>query len=698
MLARVLARTTRGIGLSLSLLVLGCDGGTTAPDVPVAQVDITGVPSDNVVLVGGTVQLVATPRDAGGAPLVRGVTWTSTDAAIARVSASGSVTAVAPGIAVITAAAGEQRAAVAVDVRVPLAVPAAGSGAAVTTPFFGNALRLTVPAGASGLAALTVGRGLVVTNDPRLLTNTAFSLGPAGVTFTSPIAAEVSVNLADIPATKRPGLRLFRVETGLGAEPVSGSSVDLTRSVVLAPLTRTGTYLVVVPGDAALLAATEGSTRRVPVGTAVPGVAVQARDAAGNPVPGLGVVFSVQGGVGRITGDTVTLTGTDGIARLPGEWIAGPGKGLYRLLARVVGAPLAVPFEATAFAPATAVKIRSAPTTGRSGVRFTDPFVVELVDTFGDRAEVTQQVTISLVGSGGVLSGTTTELAVLGGAIFQGQQINGPGTFRVVASSAGLAADTSAPIAVTQEINAVAVITEPAGAVSGLPFTTQPVVELRDHAGIRIAGGSAEVTAQLLGTGVLFGARTVAAVNGRATFTNLAIEGAGTSQLAFSSGFATNGVSRDVVTAPAPPGVRLLIGASPVRDATVGLSFGVPLTVDLANRGSANVGALDVTITWDPARFDYDTQFTGPWRDSTNVEGPITVDASEAAAGRLRFTGAVPNATTASFQLGLVIFRTRPTSTTVESTIGAAVGQARNAAGVDVPVRVLPLTVRIFGQ
>ncbi len=688
-------RTLHAILVLSGTLVGGCDGGSTAPEVPVARVEISGVPADNVVVVGATVQLTATPRDAAGAAVSRSVTWSSTDPAIARVSPSGLVSAVSAGAAVISAAVGGQTGDVAVDVRLPLAIPSAGSGGAVTSSFFDNALRLTVPPGAATVTTLTVGRGLVLTNDARLLTGTAFSVGPAGIVFSTPLTAEVSVNLANIASNKRQGLRLFRVSTESGAEPIAGSTVDVARGVVLAPIARGGTYVVVVPGDAAQLLPTDGNSRRVDVGASVPGIRVQVRDASGNPVPGVTIRFAVQGTLGRIVGDSLALTGTDGIAQLPGQWIAGPSKGLYRLLASVVGAPLAVPFEATAVTTATAVKIRSAPTAGRSGVRFTDPLLVELVDGAGDRVEVTQPVSIALVGTGGTLGGTTTETAVNGGAIFQGQQINGGGTFRIVASSAGLAPDTTAPITITQEVASLHVVTEPAGAVSGVAFTTQPVVELRDAAGFRVVGGTTAVTAQVSGGGTLFGTRTVAAVDGRVTFTNLAIEGPGLVQLVFTAPLATNGFSRDFTVAPPPPGIRLLVGATPVRDATVGQSFGVALTLDFANRDGADIGSLDVTLTWDPARFEFEMPIAGSWRDGAGAASTVTVDVSQVAAGRLRFTGSAPNATTTNFQLGLGILRTLPTSVTVESLVAATITSARNAAGGDVAVRVLPMTVRV---
>ncbi len=96
---------------------------TTTTDRPppppprVASVVIT--PGSAAVASGGTVQLKAQPRDSSGAPLDRTVTWSTSDAAVARVSSSGSVTAVAPGVAFITAQSDGQSASATVGVPIP---------------------------------------------------------------------------------------------------------------------------------------------------------------------------------------------------------------------------------------------------------------------------------------------------------------------------------------------------------------------------------------------------------------------------------------------------------------------------------------------------------------------------------------------------------------------------------------------------
>ncbi len=690
---------SRAAALAALFLAIACAGGPTEPSTPVARVDVSGAPSENVLLVGATVQLQAVPREAGGAALERRVSWSSTDAGIATVSATGLVTAVSSGVVGIAAEAGGETGAVGIAVRVAVTVPPAGAPAPVTTSLLNNSLSLSIPPGATAAPSLTVGRALIITNDTRILTATAFAIGPATITFSSPVIAEVSVNLAAIPAAKRAGLRIFRVSATGDVEGIAGGSVDLGRSVVVAPLASAGTYVVIVPGDPTILQHAEGSSRRVPVGTAVPGIGVIARDATGNPVPGASIEFSIEGATGSIVGDTIALTDLTGRADLPGEWIAGPAKGTYLLRARVLGTPLSVGFTATAFAPAVAVRITGAPTTGLSGVMLVGAIPVEIVDAQGERAELTQQVTLSLIGGTGTLAGTTVETAVLGGAIFQGQTISGPGTYRFVVSSAGLLPDTSDAVAITQQVAFVELRTQPGGAVSGVPFTTQPVVELLDNARLPVSDGTSEVVASLLGSGQLLGTRTVSAVNGVATFTNLAIEGAGTTTINFTTSTPDgpeNVVSGDVVVAPAPPGVRILVGAQLVRDATPNQSFGVPINVDLSNRGTANVRSLDVTLTWDPARFEYQDRFTGTWTDSAGGGSTVTVDDSQVAAGILRFTGSTPGGTIASFILGQPILRTLGTASQVETTITVVVNAATDAAGAPLNITVLPMTVTVY--
>ncbi len=106
--ARVIGgRTQRRVSAAwLALALAACGGGSsgTAPGgVLVASVSVS--PTAPVMLVGGTQQLTATPRDANGVALIgRTVNWTSNAPGVASVNASGLVTGVAVGAAIISAA------------------------------------------------------------------------------------------------------------------------------------------------------------------------------------------------------------------------------------------------------------------------------------------------------------------------------------------------------------------------------------------------------------------------------------------------------------------------------------------------------------------------------------------------------------------------------------------------------------------
>jgi uncharacterized protein YjdB len=99
---------------------LGVEILAGGPPPPVVSVEVS--PSEASVPQGGTVQLTATPRDAGGNPLPnRTVVWESSDEAVATVDPAGLVTGIALGTATITATSEGQSGTAIVAVLVPVA-------------------------------------------------------------------------------------------------------------------------------------------------------------------------------------------------------------------------------------------------------------------------------------------------------------------------------------------------------------------------------------------------------------------------------------------------------------------------------------------------------------------------------------------------------------------------------------------------
>lgn len=135
-----IAVTVTGVGVgSTAIGARTADGvaataRVTVTPVPVARVAVT--PATASITVGDTAQLTATPQSASGAALTgRTVTWSSLSTAVATVSSTGLVTAVAPGSATITATSEGQSGTASVTVT------------PVPTPTSAFVMTLEVPAG-----------------------------------------------------------------------------------------------------------------------------------------------------------------------------------------------------------------------------------------------------------------------------------------------------------------------------------------------------------------------------------------------------------------------------------------------------------------------------------------------------------------------------------------------------------------------
>src|SRR5436853_6412711 len=172
------------------------------PPPAVASVDVT--PPSASVEAGQTVQLTATPKDAGGTPLSgRTVTWSSSNTSVAAVSSSGLVSGVTPGSATITATSeGKSGTSTITVTPVPVAsvevTPATASVQAgqtvqlTATPKDANGAPLsgrTVTWSSSNTAVATVSNsGLVSGVTPGSITISATSEGKSGtaaITVTS---------------------------------------------------------------------------------------------------------------------------------------------------------------------------------------------------------------------------------------------------------------------------------------------------------------------------------------------------------------------------------------------------------------------------------------------------------------------------------------------------------------------------------
>jgi hypothetical protein len=185
------------------------------------------------------VQLTAVVRDATGAALTdRTITWTSSSDAVATVSESGVVAAVAPGVVTITASSEGKSGAQTLTVGEGGQI---GPGGGALTAF-GGSVRLEVPAGALGApVSIRVTRVDPLPRDPSLVGVSGYALAPGATTFSS----AVSLTLRYTPEQGPSGVpeAEYRVHRVSGATLESaGGGVDENADAVTAPLTQLGTF------------------------------------------------------------------------------------------------------------------------------------------------------------------------------------------------------------------------------------------------------------------------------------------------------------------------------------------------------------------------------------------------------------------------------------------------------------------------
>src|SRR5438094_3896631 len=140
--------------------------------------------------------------------------------------------------------------------------------------------------------------------------------------------------------------------------------------------------------------------------------------------------------------------------------------------------------------------------TAQSGVAFAQQPVVQLRD--GDGNAVNQAgvtVTAAIATGGGTLGGTVTAATNGSGvASFTNLAISGTvGERTLTFSATGFVSVTSGPVNVTAgAATQLTLTTQPSStAQSGVPFTQQPVIQLRDAGGNAVSQASVTVTAAI---------------------------------------------------------------------------------------------------------------------------------------------------------------------------------------------------------
>ena len=554
MLRSARSRVAKLAGASwlLGALLLSCSGDTAStsprdsvPALPaaVASLTVVGVPADGLLLVGQPQPLAVDVRDAAGAVLVgRSVVWSTSNAVVATVSTLGVVTAAATGVVTVTAVVEGHSGAASLVAHFAITTPIAGASQAMTTSILGGRVSVTVPPNAIPPGSVLNVAPADTADLPagsRLMPNSAFVFGPAGTQFATPISLSVQVDTSRLASWERAGLAIGLLENGTWKD-VPGSTVSGDR--VMAPVSHFSTYGVLRPLPPTIMTIVTGNGQTATASTSVAiSPAVKVLDASGRGVSSVPVQFILTGGGGSLTGGS-QLTDESGTATA-GVWTLGGAAGPNSLVAASAGLS-PVTFTATA-APAVAADRRpvalvvvSQPDIVQSGVTFPTPVVVDVIDSLGRVQGSSLPVTLSVDRGNGTLAGTMTVAAVAGRATFADVRMTGPSEQNVILVSAPGLPPNAVRVTVTPAgLSKLLRLREPLQGVGAYaPYPSQPVVEIIDAAGRRIAGATNQVFVTDFGDpGSLRGTRAVQAVDGVATFTNLATEGAGIHRLYFTA-------------------------------------------------------------------------------------------------------------------------------------------------------------------
>jgi hypothetical protein len=328
---------------------------------------------------------------------------------------------------------------------------------------------------------------------------------------------------------------------------------------------------------------------------------VTIEDAGGNTVStdtnAIGLTLTT--GSGALSGCTSTTTA--GVAAFIGCTINTTGTGDV-LTATDAGDTLtntSSPFDVTVGTPAQLVFSTEPSAAATGGTVFTVQPAVTVEDAGGNTVTAdSSTVTLTANGGAGTISGCS-QTETNGVVAFSACSINTDGTYTLTATDGGtITAATSDSILVgTGTPSQLVFTTEPAGAMGGSAFTTQPAVTVEDAGGNTVTD-DATVPALTLttGPGTLSGCTPTTAA-GVTTFSGCTIDTANSGDVLTATDTAdglTNTSSPFDVTVGAP--AQLVFTIQP-GDASAGSPFGTQPTVTIEDAGGNTVTTDVSTIS-----------------------------------------------------------------------------------------------------
>jgi hypothetical protein len=430
-----------------------------------------------------------------------------------------------------------------------------------------------------------------------------------GTTLPDPLVVEVTDAfgnpIADVPITwtAEGGGSVSETSTITDAEgrsevlrmlgPAAGAQTTLASSEGLAgsPVVFNHTATAGSPSGVQIISGNEqvgapGSTLPQPL-------VVEVVDGAGNPVVGEPVNWvTADGGSFDPAIDT-----TDENGRSSTTWTLGPDFGANTAQAIVSGIGEAV-FTATGSAgdPNDIVIVSGNDQQGPAGSELANLLVVQVVD---NAENPVPGVTVNWEVESGEGSVTPLTSTTDGSGRASTAWTLGPGTGeqRVDASNPAAGSVRFTATSTAGAPSKLGIVTQPSGrAEVGVPFTRQPLIQVRDANGNAVPAAGVAINARVLnGGGSLIGTATRATdANGRATFTDLAITGAtGNHRLEFAASGLSSVTSNLIRMSAAETRTRILSDSPDPSQP----GQGVEVVFETVTSGIAPTGTVRVTAS-----------------------------------------------------------------------------------------------------
>lgn len=406
-----------------------------------------------------------------------------------------------------------------------------------------------------------------------------------------------------------PGTQFLPDTTTTGTDGQAGSQVVLgsevgdingVAQVVLPanqnPIQPATFTLHALPASANGLSIVSGDNQSAPAGSPLPApLVVKVTDAFGNPVAGVTVTWSTVGG-GSLTAST-SQTGDDGQTSV--QLTLGTAAGPQTVTASaegLAGSPLTFNLNATAGTASSLSIVSGDGQTGAAGAPLTAALVVKLADGSGNPV-IGATVTWAVTAGGGSPNPASSTTDVNGQAATSWTLGAAPGTNTLNASIANVGTVTFTATGVLGAPSRLAIVTQPSQTAQiGTPFGRQPVIQIRDGQGNDVNQSGVSVTAAIAsGAGTLGGTATrVTDAQGRATFTDLRINGAGGAHtLIFAAAGFTSATSSAIDVQKASTTTEIV---SDLPDPSV-LNAAVTVTVRVTSSAGPPPGTVQVSAS-----------------------------------------------------------------------------------------------------